>query len=292
MRRGRRSSAPPAATSERLASGIPSFAPFAATIRSQERAISIPPATANPSIAAISGLRAARWAIPAKPRSPNHGDSPLTNAPRSMPALKNPPAPVTTPTSRFSSPSSSSSAPPTPAASAAFTEFRTSGRLSVITRALPRRSATTGSVETAGSLALIGLLLVRGLAAYLRRGLARRRLRLAGGRLRLGGVLADLRRLRRRVRRRGLRLGRLRGRLGGLRGALLERAAELSDPLAQGASELGQALGPEHDQRHESDEEQMNGVLDAHAVLTAAVLRAAACGLRQGYSRSGAYAPD
>ena len=33
----------------------------------------MPPATAKPSIAAISGLRAARCAMPAKPRSPNHG---------------------------------------------------------------------------------------------------------------------------------------------------------------------------------------------------------------------------
>ena len=60
----------------------------------------MPPATAKPSIAAISGLRDARWAMPAKPRSPNHGDSPLTNAPRSMPAQKKPPAPVSTPTDR------------------------------------------------------------------------------------------------------------------------------------------------------------------------------------------------
>jgi hypothetical protein len=67
---------------------MPIFAPFAATIRSHASATSRPPASAKPSIAAISGLRAARWAMPAKPRSPNHGDSPLTNAPRSMPALK------------------------------------------------------------------------------------------------------------------------------------------------------------------------------------------------------------
>ncbi len=139
------SSAPPAATSERLASGIPIFAPFAATIRSHASAISIPPATAKPSIAAISGLRDARWAMPAKPRSPNHGDSPLTNAPRSIPALKKPPAPVSTPTDRPSSESSSSSAPATPSATAPLTALRTSGRLSVINRMLPRRSVSTTS---------------------------------------------------------------------------------------------------------------------------------------------------
>ena len=53
---GSRSRPPPAATSERLTSGTPSLAPCAATIRSQASAISRPPATAKPSIAAISGL--------------------------------------------------------------------------------------------------------------------------------------------------------------------------------------------------------------------------------------------
>src|SRR5256885_12913648 len=44
-------------------------------------------------------------------RSPNQADSPLTNAPRSIPALKKPPAPVSTPTESSSSSSSSSKAP-------------------------------------------------------------------------------------------------------------------------------------------------------------------------------------
>ena len=61
-------------------------------------AISSPPATAKPSIAAISGLSAARWVMPAKPRSPTYGRSPATNAFRSMPAQKPLPAPVSTPT--------------------------------------------------------------------------------------------------------------------------------------------------------------------------------------------------
>ena len=108
----------------------------------------MPPATAKPSIAAISGLREARWAIPAKPRSPNQGDSPLTNAPRSMPAQKNPPAPVSTPTDRPSSSSSSSRAPATPAATAALTAFRTSGRLSVISSTFPRRSVRTARASS------------------------------------------------------------------------------------------------------------------------------------------------
>ena len=52
---------------------MPNCAPRAATIRSQARTISNPPASANPSTAAISGLREDRRAIPAKPRSSSHG---------------------------------------------------------------------------------------------------------------------------------------------------------------------------------------------------------------------------
>ena len=86
---------------------MPSFAPRAATTMSQDSATSRPPATAKPSIAAISGLSAERWVMPAKPRPSTWGLSPLTNAFRSMPAQKPLPAPVRTPTRR--SPSSSSS---------------------------------------------------------------------------------------------------------------------------------------------------------------------------------------
>src|SRR4051794_12269598 len=93
MRRGRRSSAPPAATSERVASGMPSLAPLAATIRSQASAISSPPATANPSIAAISGLSAGFLAISAKPPAPAPGPSPGAHALRALP----PPEPLPSP---------------------------------------------------------------------------------------------------------------------------------------------------------------------------------------------------
>src|SRR4051794_26647649 len=143
MRCGRRESAPPAATSERLTSGMPSLAPRAATIRSQASAISSPPATAKPSIAAIRGLREARWTIPAKPRSPTHGRSPVTNALRSMPAENPLPAPVSTPTCSSGVSSSSSRASATPWASAPLTALRASGRLSVMSRTLSRRSVST-----------------------------------------------------------------------------------------------------------------------------------------------------
>ena len=56
MRWGRRSKPPPAAKRPTLASGRPSRAPWAATIRSQARASSRPPANAYPSTAAMSGL--------------------------------------------------------------------------------------------------------------------------------------------------------------------------------------------------------------------------------------------
>src|SRR5947209_324619 len=243
MRRGRRSSAPPAATSERLASGMPSLAPLAATIRSHASAISSPPARAKPSIAAISGLREARWVIPAKPRSPNQGDSPFTNAPRSMPAEKNPPAPVSTPTARLSSPSSSSSAPPTPAASAALTAFLTSGRLRVMSRTFPRRSASTGSEATAAWSVLMGS------AEATLTGLARRARRLAH------------RRLATRCLPRGTELR-------GAVVALLQGGAELAHRLPERARQRGQALGPEDDQRDRGDEQQMNRVLDAHSRFT------------------------
>src|SRR5215218_5931332 len=151
---GRRRSAPAAATSERLTSGMPSRASREATIRSQASAISRPPAIAKPSIAAISGLRAARWTMPAKPRSATHGRSPVTNAFRSMPALNPLPAPVITPTLRLSSASSASSAAAIPSASAVLTALRASGRLRVIRRTPSRRSVRTGSSGMPGPYAL------------------------------------------------------------------------------------------------------------------------------------------
>src|SRR5207237_1443853 len=84
MRRGRRSSAPPAATSERLTSGMPSLAPRAATIRSQASAISKPPATAKPSIAAISGLGDARGAARPEPPSAAPRRRPAPHASRAL----------------------------------------------------------------------------------------------------------------------------------------------------------------------------------------------------------------
>src|SRR4051794_4112389 len=124
---------------------MPSRASRPATIRSQASAISRPPAIANPSTAAISGLRAERCTMPAKPRSATHGRSPVTNALRSMPALKPLPAPVRTPTLRSSPASRASSAAAMPSASAVLTALRASGRLRVMRRTPSRRSVRTGS---------------------------------------------------------------------------------------------------------------------------------------------------
>src|SRR4051794_30046633 len=130
---------------------MPSLAPLDATRRSQASAISRPPATAKPSIAAISGLREARLTMPAKPRSPTHAFSPATNALRSMPALNPFPAPVRMPTCSSAVSSSSSSAFATPSARARLTALRASGRLSVMSRMPSRRSVRTASEAVAVS---------------------------------------------------------------------------------------------------------------------------------------------
>src|SRR3954449_3883591 len=195
MRCGRRSKAPPAATNERLTSGMPSLAPLLATIRSQARAISKPPATAKPSTAAISGLREARWTMPAKPRSPIHGRWPVTNALRSMPAEKPLPAPVRMPTCSSWVSSSSSRASATPCARSPLTALRASGRLSVISRMLSRRSVrTAGAVAVSvsdmrGSLRFAAMrptVLITGATDGLRRGVAER-LRADGARVLVHG---------------------------------------------------------------------------------------------------------
>src|SRR3954447_16148408 len=132
---------------------MPRRAPREATMRSQASAISRPPATAKPSIAAISGLAGGRSAIPAKPRPSTYRLSPATNALRSIPAEKPLPAPVRIPACRPSSASRRSSAAASPAASAALTALRASGRLSVMSRTpSPASVRTASSAMTARSL--------------------------------------------------------------------------------------------------------------------------------------------
>src|SRR2546421_7139403 len=96
---GRRNSPPAPATSDRLTSGNPKAALVEATMRSQERAISHPPASAGPSTAAMIGLRRWRGAMAAK--APLLGLRPpaLPEAVgfRSAPARKNVAPPATSP---------------------------------------------------------------------------------------------------------------------------------------------------------------------------------------------------
>ena len=68
------------------------------------------PGLAQLGLYSISGLAAARWVIPPKPRSSAYGTSPATNALRSIPAQKPLPAPVITASVNSSSESRRSSA--------------------------------------------------------------------------------------------------------------------------------------------------------------------------------------
>ena len=193
----------------------------------------MPPATAKRSIAAISGLRDARWAIPAKPRSPNQGDSPLTNAPRSMPAQKKPPG------------------------SGEHADRQAVVVVELLERAgHARRDGGVDGVSHLGAVerdqqhvpAPLGedrgsVVIVHGAALWRKR-------------RQLGASSA---------RRRLARLGRLAARWL----PSLERLAELADPFAEGAGQLRQALGAQHDQRDRADEQQVDGVLDAHAIRLA-----------------------
>src|SRR5690606_34460701 len=145
MRNARRSSPPPAAISERLTSGRPSLASDAATMRSHASAISRPPATAKPSMAAMSGLRGGLVANPPKPRSPTTGASPCRNPLRSIPALKPGPSPRRIPRRSCGSASSSSMAAASSRATWPLTALRASGRF---TEMISTRSSRAFSVVT------------------------------------------------------------------------------------------------------------------------------------------------
>ena len=262
MRRGRRSSAPPAATIERLASGIPIFAPLAATIRSQdERDLQAPRdgealdrrdqrlargALGDPAEAAVAEPR--RLALDERAEvhagaevaagAGEHADRQLVVGVELVQRAR-----------------------ATPAASAALTAFRTSGRLSVISSTLPRRSVRTGSVATAVSSALISRAPWSMRAPDYPSGRSPRRspARPAAARSPRAAPLAE--------RRGGASPACVARRLrvlGRRRRALADGLAKLAHALAERAGELGQALGTEHDERDDGDEQQMDGVLDAH----------------------------
>ena len=88
--RGRRNRPPADAMRERLTSGIPNVAAVDATTRSHANTISVPPAKAGPSTAAMTGLTRSRRVKPAKPpRSvENVRPSPRSMALRSAPGAE------------------------------------------------------------------------------------------------------------------------------------------------------------------------------------------------------------
>ena len=125
----------------------PSTASAAATRRSHHKASSIPPATAYPSIAAITGLPSRSRVGPIGPGPSSDTDTGRRSTPaiafRSAPAQKYPPVPVSTATCAASSPSKASNAASNAAAVAASTALRRSGRLIVITRTGPSSATPT-----------------------------------------------------------------------------------------------------------------------------------------------------
>jgi len=141
--RGRRKEPPPAATSERLTSGMPSFAPAAATDQSQAKRYL--ETTGHREALDRRDLRLveARSVMPAKPRPATHGISPPAKAFKIMPAQKNPPAPVMIATDNEASASSSSEACSDSLRHLEVDGVRWSGRLSVTTSTRSRRSVTT-----------------------------------------------------------------------------------------------------------------------------------------------------
>ena len=125
----------------------PKMASSAATRRSHQSASSIPPATAYPSTAAITGLdRVSRVGpIGPGPWSGMGRRSPSATALRSAPAQKVPSAPARTATERASSQSKATKASRSWSAQTLSTALRRSGRLMVTTVTGPSCSTTSVS---------------------------------------------------------------------------------------------------------------------------------------------------
>ena len=141
---GRRKRPPAFATSDRFTSGRPNLATLLATTRSQESTISVPPATAGPSTAAIRGLVRVRRTRPAKPpRSVESLAEPEAIALRSAPAQNDGPLPHRIPIHRSASDSRRSIAASRSSASCWLTALRASGRFSVMIATRPRTSKVT-----------------------------------------------------------------------------------------------------------------------------------------------------
>ncbi len=121
---------------------MPKVAVVEATTRSHDSTISVPPASAGPSTAAMIGFVRSRWTMPAKPpflvaRAPA---LPELISLRSAPAQKTGGTPVMIPTQVASSASMRSMASSIPWATSPLTALRASGRLMVMTANGPRCS--------------------------------------------------------------------------------------------------------------------------------------------------------
>src|SRR5215469_423946 len=149
MRLGSLSNPPAPATSPRLTSGRPNLASSLATTRSQASTSSNPPASAYPSTAAITGLAGGFSTIPPKPRPAAIGASPARKPLRSIPALKVPPAPVSTRTLTSARLSKSSIAAAMPRATSPLTAFRACGLSIVMTAMLSATSVRIASATVA-----------------------------------------------------------------------------------------------------------------------------------------------
>ena len=137
--RGSRNSPPAAAISERFTSGIPKRAAVDATMRSHDKAISVPPANAGPSHAAMRGFDRSLVTMPAKPPLAVlicRACPEATNF-RSAPAQNTGPRPVRIAAQILGLDSTSSSARSIPLATSPLTALRASGRLIAMTAILP-----------------------------------------------------------------------------------------------------------------------------------------------------------
>ena len=143
--RGSRTAEPPSGNSPQRASETPNRALAPATLMSHACRISVPPAIAGPSTAAISGLLSRR---PLSSGSITETSSSPSRAPgwsrvialRSAPAQNAPPAPVSTQTRMPGSPSTVSQACRISSIIGPLSALRTAGRFIVTISTCPRRS--------------------------------------------------------------------------------------------------------------------------------------------------------
>ena len=153
--RGRRTAPPSIRGTPKRRQNTPSVASSAITRRSHHSASSSPPATAWPSMAAMTGLLSCMREGPmgASPAASSRLGAPAAMALRSAPAQNVPPSPVRIATSQRASASNARMASASCRAVARSTALRAWGRCSVTRHTAPRRSTVTLTDETAAGCA-------------------------------------------------------------------------------------------------------------------------------------------